>query len=653
MRRTIFGVAATLLMLSLLMMSTAHAAPPIEVYGKDPDLSDVRISADGRKIAMSRSEQGKPYLLIYDLEAKKSAKYNIGDLKVRNIAWSSDNHVLVFVSKTLNIMEYRTSLTEYCAVFSIDVENKGEPKQLLASSKSLALQSGLCSVESPLWTKTGEVLMSARSDRGGDIQGEGALYRVDGNTGRGGVVSRGVESTRYWVTSPKGYVIARVDHQQKTNSYRIMVPTDEERMGEWKTIYSDETEIPNFTVYGANAAETALIIGTRQKSGLFALFEMSLTDGKLGQPLYEPDGVDIDGVFTDPYTGAIIGARYDNVGSEQIFFQNDLQSLLLALQKGLTEWQTVSLVSWDRARAKFVIYAQGSKSAGDYFIFDKTKGKLEYLSDVWPDIKKEHIAPVQPFVYKTRDNWRIQGYLTLPPGAEPKNLPLVVHPHGGPASRDTRGFDYWAQAMASRGYAVVQMNFRGSEGYGTAFENSGDKEWGGKMQDDVTDAVSHLIKEGIANPDKICIVGASYGGFAALAGAAFTPELYKCAVSVAGVSDLGRFLAHNAKTYGSKSSTYEYWLVNIGDPNEDEAMIEARSPANAASKVTADVLLIHGKDDTVVPMHQSEIMHDALKDAGKSVQLIKLDGEDHWLSTEKTRTDMLKALEAFLAKHLG
>jgi dipeptidyl aminopeptidase/acylaminoacyl peptidase len=626
---------------------------PIEVYGKDEDISAVTISADGNLVAMARSENGKPYVFVFDLTTNKAARYDIGELKIRSLAFSSDSHLLVYVSKTTNIMQYRVSKTEFCGVFSIDVVARSKPIQLLGGSKQLALQSSLCGVESHLWTKDGEVLMSARVDDGGDIQGASALLLVNGNNGRGKVVSKGTRSTWSWVASPKGHVIARVDNAQKNNTFRVSVPTDEERFGEFKVVFSDDTELPSFTVYGANADESALIVGTRWKSGLFGLFELSLKDGKIGQPLYEPDGVDISGVITDPYTGTVVGAAYDKVRREQIFFQNDLQQILMAATKGLTEWDTVHVVTWDRARKRYVIYAEGNKSAGEYFVFDVTTSKLQALTSVRPELDNVPIAPVKPFYYKTRDDLTIQAYLTTPPGADAKNLPLVAMPHGGPAARDVQQFDYWAQALASRGYAIVQMNFRGSEGYGSQFENAGDEEWGGKMQDDVTDAVKHLVDTGVADASKVCIVGGSYGGYSAMAGAAFTPDIYKCAVAFAPVTDLKQFIAWKGKQYGVDSSTYEYWIDIIGHPTEKGDMLEARSPVNAADKVTADVLLIHGKDDTVVPLVHSEKMYDALKKAGKPVQFVKLDGEDHWLSTEKTRIEMLKLLETFLAKHLG
>jgi dipeptidyl aminopeptidase/acylaminoacyl peptidase len=659
MRRTmVFGLS--ILGVLSAVAGAAWSAPPIEIFGREPDFQDVQISADGNKLAMARFADGKSILVILDRVTGKAASYNMGDIKTRGIAWSGDDHVLIFVSETTNFVEFRSSMVEFCGVYSLNIKTNSKPKQLLAASKSLSLQASLCGVADSLWTEKGEVLMAASMESGSAFMGgarlsEGALYRVDGDTGHGSIIAKGDKDTWYWVASPKGHVIARVDHIDESNRYRVMVPTDEDRLGGWKAVYKEEVAIPEMSVYGANAAEDALIVGTRSKSDRFALFEMSLADGNIGKTVYEADGVDISGVIRDRYTGAVVGASYILDRSEQVFFQNDLQAVLGAAKGALKDQETVRLISWDRARRTFVIFASGTASAGDYFLLDKTKGKLEHIASWREGITKNDLAPQRAFTYKARDGLTIPAILTLPPGtpADSKNLPLVVFPHGGPASRDTLGFNYWVQAMATRGYAVLQMNFRGSDGYGRQFEEAGWGEWGGKMQDDVTDGVQEMIKTGLADSKRVCIVGGGsggYGGYAALAGAAFTPELYKCAVSVAGVADLPLMTAWRRNRSGEKSSYFEYWQRSTGG---DQARNAQRSPVNAAANVMADVLLIHGNNDTVVPFKQSEFMRDALKDAGKPAQLIKLDGEDHWLSTPKTRTEMLKALEAFLAKHLG
>jgi dipeptidyl aminopeptidase/acylaminoacyl peptidase len=617
----------------------ACAAPSIEVYGADPEVSDVEVSADGSKLAMARTVNGDAVVFIVDRATKETQQYNFGEAKIRNVEWSSSNHVIAYAAQSRDFLDYGKTIFGMCVAYSIDTRKRATPTILLRKSK---VRNG-CGVQSRLWTETGDVLMTLRGD----------LVRVNGDTGESKQFVNATELTSYWVTSPKGYVVARVDHGEKSNRYRVLVPTDEDRRGDWKTVFAEETEIQNLMVYGVNASETALIIGTRRKSDYLALFEMSLSDGSISKALFEPDGVDINGVIADPYTGAIVGASYIKDRTEQIFFQNDLQAVLMAAKAGLTDWQTVVLKSWDRDRQVFVIYAEGAKNAGDYFLLDRAKGRMEFLARLRPDIKPSDMAEVRAFTYPARDGVKIPAYLTLPSGVDAKNLPLVVHPHGGPADRDSMEFDYWSQAMASRGYAVLQMNFRGSEGYGDKFEVAGYGEWGGKMQDDVTDGLQYLIANGTADPSRVCIVGASYGGYAALAGAAFTPDAYRCVVSLAGVTDLNRLLSETVRDYGRDSEAFAYWTKTVGDWEEDKAKLAARSPVNAADKVKADILLVHGQLDTVVPFAHSQRMYDALKKADKKVEFLKLDGEDHYLSKAKTRIEMLKAVDSFLAKHLG
>jgi len=259
---------------------------------------------------------------------------------------------------------------------------------------------------------------------------------------------------------------------------------------------------------------------------------------------------------------------------------------------------------------------------------------------------------VRSITYKAADGLEIPAYLTLPRGRDAKALPLVVLPHGGPASRDQPGFDWWSQALASRGYAVLQPNFRGSTGYGEAFLQKGFGQWGKAMQTDLSDGVRDLAKRGLIDPKRVCIVGASYGGYAALAGATLDRGVYRCAASVAGPSDLPLMLQDNQKKYQTRSNSgLRYWLSFMGADGIKDPDLQVLSPARLADKVEIPVLLVHGKDDTVVPYAQSTVMAAALKKAGKPVDLVTLAGEDHWLSRGATRDQMLTAIVAFLEKH--
>ena len=227
----------------------------------------------------------------------------------------------------------------------------------------------------------------------------------------------------------------------------------------------------------------------------------------------------------------------------------------------------------------------------------------------------------------------------------------MVYPHGDPQSRDYLAFDWLTQFLASRGYAVLQPQFRGSTGFGDAFREAGYRQWGGLMQDDVTDGVRAMIAQGIADPHRICIVGFSYGGYAALAGAAFTPDLYSCAASISGVSDLPALMRGEVPLYeGTISNSMSDWKAHIGGPHD--ANLAAKSPINSVKAIKIPILIVYGTGDSVVPNAQSQNMALALKSAGKNVSVAILAGEDHWLSQTETRVQVLKELETFLGQHL-
>ena len=272
-----------------------------------------------------------------------------------------------------------------------------------------------------------------------------------------------------------------------------------------------------------------------------------------------------------------------------------------------------------------------------------------WLGAEYNGVTLQDVAPQKPVRFKARDGLELTGYLTTPRGREPKALPLIVFPHGGPAARDTPGFDWWAQAMASRGYAVLQVNYRGSDGLGEPLLAAGYGQWGRKMQTDLSDGVRALAERGVIDPKRVCIVGASYGGYAALAGAAMDPGVYRCAASFGGLSDLGRFVSWSRAKAGPEA--FRYWTRFMGAESDRAAVLAEISPVAHVDKVTIPILLIHGKDDSVVPLEQSQIMADALRKAGKPVELVVEKGEDHWLSRGETRLAMLQATMAFLEKN--
>jgi len=314
----------------------------------------------------------------------------------------------------------------------------------------------------------------------------------------------------------------------------------------------------------------------------------------------------------------------------------------------------VSIAQETEDENSLVLFVSGSDLPGAYVIYDKKANRLIQAASEYPNIQKKDIGLIQSIEYKARDGMTIPAVLTWPVGAntpeQKKNLPLIVLPHGGPEAHDTVRFDWWSQFLANKGYLVLQPNFRGSTGFGWAHTQAGHGKWGQEMQHDVSDGVLAMVKAGYADKDRVCIMGASYGGYAAFAGAAFTPELYKCSVAVAGVSDIHQMLARTKNNAGSHWIV-RHWQTLMGESKDDPGKLKRTSPINSVENVAAPMLILHGDDDTVVPLYQSKIMHSAMKKANKDSRYVVLKGEDHWLSRSETRLQMIQEIDAFLDKH--
>jgi dipeptidyl aminopeptidase/acylaminoacyl peptidase len=350
-------------------------------------------------------------------------------------------------------------------------------------------------------------------------------------------------------------------------------------------------------------------------------------------------------VIEDRRSNRIIGGVHGVEDPSYVFFDPERQSRWNAIVNAYGG-ERVQLVSYADDFSRIVVKVFGARHGLEYDLIDWSTVHVRRIGDVYADLTT--IAEVRPVRYAAADGLEISAFLTLPPGAAAKNLPLVVMPHGGPAASDALQFDWWAQALASRGYAVLQPNYRGSS---TSREllTAGFGQFGRKMQTDLSDGVDYLAKQGIADPARVCIVGASYGGYAALAGITLQSGIYRCAVSVAGIADLKEFLRWVDSRAGTGSNLAErYWDRFLAVSGPDDPALRAISPIAHAAAVNVPLLLIHGRDDTVVPFDQSDAMAGVLKKAGRAVSLVTLKHEDHWLSGAATRLEMLTATLAFL-----
>ena len=333
---------------------------------------------------------------------------------------------------------------------------------------------------------------------------------------------------------------------------------------------------------------------------------------------------------------------------ERKFFDAEMEAIQSDLERQLPGYE-IDLQSSNRDENIFVVAAWSDRTMGVRYLYDSASKKLTKLAEIAPWLPEADLAEMKPITYKARDGLTIHGYLTLPRG-EAKNLPLVVNPHGGPWARDAWGYNPEAQFLANRGYGVLQMNFRGSTGYGRAFWEASFKQWGKKMQDDVTDGVKFAIAQGIADPKRVCIYGGSYGGYCALAGLAFTPDLYACGVDYVGVSNLFTFLK-TIPPYWKPLLDMFYEMV--GNPVTDKELLAEASPVLHADIIRVPLLIAQGAQDPRVNIDESDQMVAALKKHGIAVEYLVKDNEGHGFHNEENRFEFYEAMEKFLKRHLS
>ena len=375
-----------------------------------------------------------------------------------------------------------------------------------------------------------------------------------------------------------------------------------------------------------------------------ALVLMDPATGKETQLLYSHPEVDVGGAGWSRLRKVLTSVGYTTDKSRRHFFDDKIRNIYATLEKQLPGYE-VALTSIDKAEEKFVVRTYSDKSRGAYYIFDLKTGKLKKWKDLSPWLNEKDMADMRPISYKSRDGLIIHGYLTLPKGKEAKNLPVVVNPHGGPWVRDNWGFNSEVQLLASRGFAVLQMNYRGSTGYGRSFWEAGFKQWGGKMQNDITDGVEWLIQQGFADPKRVAIYGASYGGYAVLAGLAFTPDVYACGVDYVGVSNIFTMI----KTIPSywKPLMAEFY-EKVGHPEKEEEFLRSISPVFHADKIKAPLFIAQGARDPRVNKSESDQMVAALAARGIKVEYMVKENEGHGFRNEENRFEFYEAMEKFL-----
>ena len=473
-------------------------------------------------------------------------------------------------------------------------------------------------------------------------------YRLNLNTGELSLLAENPGNIQGWMTDHEGKLRVALAIVDGVNTQILYRETENQPFRPVLTTNFKETvSFVSFTP--DNKMVYALTNIGRDKTAL-VLMDPATCEEK--EVLYTNDKYDIAGVgYSEAKKKLVSVSCIGHKGNIRHFFDCDEEAIRARLEERLKGYD-IGTTSEDRSENIRMIYAGSDRTYGTYYLYNVKEDQLTKVADLAPWIKEEEMSPMHPITYTSRDGLTIEGYLTLPKGFTPetaRNLPVVVNPHGGPWARDTWGYNPEVQFLANRGYAVLQMNFRASTGYGRRFTELGYKQWGQTMQDDITDGVQWLIKEGIADPKRVAIYGASYGGYATLAGVTFTPELYACAIDYVGVSNLFTFM-QTIPPYWKPLLDMMYEMV--GDPVKDKEMMEKYSPVFHVDRIKAPLFIAQGANDPRVNKAESDQMVEALKQRGIEVEYMVKDNEGHGFHNEENRFDFYRAMEKFLAAHL-
>jgi dipeptidyl aminopeptidase/acylaminoacyl peptidase len=645
------------------------AAPPrpltIEEATADAIYGGPHLSPSGRYLASIRREGERNYVFVANLQdpAAKPAVLSIPHAVVKWVKWDTDDRLLAALHFWVGEDGKAVPLDRIEALHTVHVvrlaamDRDGQNFVLLLADKAKDSWSrDMAQVTDFLVDEPRHIIMPVWDE------GRLDLFRVDTYAGSSQRIGKGKSSTFLWFTDKDGHPAFRIDQNWtglKANVYARKGPGNVAAGDlEWEKVLSiplrneSDTSVPDFYPLEPGPEPNSYYVAARpagaDTSGIY-LYDFAAK--KYLKTLATDAAFDIEQAYVDPDSLEYLGSTFHADRKVTRLADPALQAHVDDLRRRFGD-ADVYVQQVDRRAETWLLYALGPRDRGTWHIYRPKDKSLLPVGGRYPPIHTERFGSTTILRYRTRDGLDIMGYLTRPPGAAANSQPpLIMLPHGGPELRDYWEFDPMVQLLASRGYQVFQPNFRGSSGFGKRFSDAGKREWGGAMQNDLADGLVHVVKNGLATADRACIVGMSYGGYTALAAATLTPDAFRCAASIAGVSDLPLQLDAFEDQLRNDDETWRYVREHIGDPDDDEEMLEARSPARLARAVKIPILLIHGEDDRRVPVKHAELMDKALRKAGKDVRFVKVPGMGHWPDNKGWRKVYAPLLE-FLEQHL-
>ncbi|MGQ7887823.1 prolyl oligopeptidase family serine peptidase [Paenibacillus sp. WC2504] len=591
-----------------------------------PNKAQMRLSPDSKSLAYLQPWENRMNLYIQKVGESESTRITSSkDENIDSIYWITDKVLIYKMDK---------GGTENTHIYVVNVDGSGEKDLTPYTNVKADLLDVL-----PSKTESDIELLLTMNKRDPKVMD---VYRVKLSTGDTNLQVQNPGNVKFWVTDNWGEVRAAiaVDGEATNLLYRENESKDFDKID---TFDRKDTFIPAMFTFNDEQIYAVSNVG-RDKQ---ALVKYDPLTKKETEVIYVNDEVDLTNFIVSYKNKSIAAVTYETEEMKLQALDHEFETLFHKIEDKLqtAHWNLIGSPDRD----VLLLYTYSDTSYGSYYLYDRKTDKIDKVADVQPKLDEKKMAKMQPISFKSRDGLTIHGYLTLPQGAAPNKLPVVINPHGGPWARDSWDFNMEAQLLASQGYAVLQMNFRGSSGYGKAFMNAGDKQWGKTMQNDITDGVNWLIKRGTADPERIAIYGASYGGYATLAGMTFTPDLYAAGVDFVGPSNLITFL-NTIPPYWSMDRSMMY--QQVGDPVKDKKLLEAASPVLHVDQIKAPLMIAQGVNDPRVNRAESDQMVAALRKLDVDVPYMLKKNEGHGYQKQENVRDFYEALIHFLNKNV-
>jgi dipeptidyl aminopeptidase/acylaminoacyl peptidase len=612
----------------VLLEMPAEMAPliPREVMLGNPERSQPTLSPDGKRLAYLAPNEGDDLQIwLRTLGESDDRCVSAAPQSIPFYEWTGDSKTILYRQDNEGDENFH--------IWAVELES-GNTRDLTPWN-GVRCQNTMTSAKRP-----SEILavLNVRDRKLMDV------WRIDLRTGAATLEVENPGDVAWWIAD-EDLVVRAARVRNPDDGFEVRVRTDSAAV--WRTLLSTAPDGWVFPLDFTSDGRDLILLSSLGSDTIRVVTRQIESGGE--NVMASMAGLDAERVMIHPTRKVIEAVAFEPGRRQWCVIDPNIAGDFDAMRK--LDDADFRVVSRDVDDRKWIVEFQGAHRATRYFLWDRTAKKAGLLFSDRPELDKFQLAEVRPIKYRARDGLEVHGYLAIPPGVEPRNLPLVLNVHGGPWLRDYWTLNLWTQLLANRGYAVLQPNYRGSMGYGMKHLHAGDRQWGRAMQDDLTDGVRWAVDEGIADPERVAIIGLSYGGYAAVAGAAFTPDLYKCAIDLCGSSDLFTMI----RSFPPHIAMRALWNARVGNPDDpaDKELLTSASPIFAADRIRIPLLIALGANDSRVKQSEAEQIVAAIEKNGGTATYVLYPDEGHGLTRPANTMDFLARVEGFLAEHLG